>query len=472
MMAPFPDGFVWGVATSAFQVEGALDKDGRGPSIWDRFCRVPGAIANGDIADVTADHYHRWLEDVEIMAGLGVRAYRFSIAWPRIQPTGRSPVNAKGMAWYDRLVDALLERDIAPCPTLYHWDLPAAFDDAGGWLDRSTAERFGEYSRLCFDALGDRVGTWFTINEPWVAATLGYRLGIHAPGRRDLAAAVRASHELLRAHAAAVEAFRASGAGARGRIGPVLNLMPTYPATDSDADREAAVGSDGYTNRWFLDPILRGAYPADTFELLERLAGPFDWLEPEDLARIGRPVDLVGVNYYARRVVTAGRTEDGLPWRVVPATPGIPTTDTGWEITPECLTDLLVRVRTDYGDVPLLVTENGCVFLDAPDPAGRIADAGRVRFLRDHLAAIRAAIDAGVRVEGYFAWSLLDNFEWAEGLRSRFGLVHVDYPSGRRLVKDSGHAYARIIAANGIDQADVAPRADAVGRPVIAVGGE
>jgi beta-glucosidase len=446
----FPDGFVWGAGTSAYQVEGGVREDGRGESIWDRFAHTPGRVANDEHADVTSDHYHRWAEDVAILAELGLGAYRFSIAWPRIQPAGRGGPNTAGLGFYDRLVDALLERGIRPCPTLYHWDLPQALDDAGGWLSRETAERFAEYAAICFRALGDRVETWFTINEPWVASTLGYRLGLHAPGRRDLRESVIASHHLLLAHGLGVAAHRASEGG--GRIGIVLSQAPTYPATASDSDAAAARGSDGYTNRWYLDPVLTGAYPADMLELWDALVGPLDAIQPGDAATIGTPSDFLGVNYYARRVIGSGRSDDGLPWRVMPADPAVPRTDTGWEMTPDALTDHLVRVRADYGDLPILITENGAVFFDQPNPDGRTFDAGRIAFLRDHLIAIHRAIEAGVRVDGYFYWSLLDNFEWAEGFRSRFGLVHVDYPSGRRLIKDSGRAYAAIVAANAVEE--------------------
>jgi beta-glucosidase len=454
----FPDGFIWGAGTSSYQVEGGVHEDGRGQSMWDVFAHTPGRVENNEHADITSDHYHRWPEDVAILADLGLGAYRFSIAWPRIQADGRGVPNPAGLAFYDRLVDALLERGIQPCPTLYHWDLPQALDEEGGWLARATAERLADYAAICFRQLGDRVGTWFTINEPWVASTLGYRLGLHAPGHRDLRESVVASHHLLLAHGLAVEAFRA--AASRGRIGIVLSQAPTYPATPSDADAEAARGSDGYTNRWYLDPVLTGAYPADMVELWDRLVGPIDVIRPGDAALIGTPSDFLGVNYYARRVIGAGRSDDGLPWRVMPADPAVPRTDTGWEMTPDALYEHLVRIRADYGDVPILITENGSVFFDQPNPDGRTFDSGRIAFLRDHLLAIHRAIEAGVAVEGYFAWSLLDNFEWAEGFRSRFGLVHVDYPSGRRLVKESGRAYAAIVAANAVEEPAREPGAD------------
>jgi beta-glucosidase len=446
----FPAGFVWGAGTSAYQVEGGVHEDGRGESMWDRFAHTPGRVANDEHADVSSDHYHHVDEDIAILAELGLSAYRFSIAWPRIQPDGRGRLNQAGIGFYDRLIDRLLERGIKPCPTLYHWDLPQPLDDAGGWLSRATAERLAEYASACFEAYGDRVDTWFTINEPWVASVLGYRLGLHAPGHRDMRESVVASHHLLLAHGLAVEAFRHNGA--TGRIGIVLSQSPTFPATRTPEDAAAARGSDGYTNRWYLDPVLKGMYPDDMLRLWEDLVGPLPEIRPEDVATIGTPSDFLGVNYYARRVIGAGRSDDGLPWRVMPAAPAVPRTDTGWEITPDALFEHLVRVRSDYGDVPILITENGAVFFDAPNPEGRTFDVGRSAFLRDHLVAVHRAIEAGVPVEGYFAWSLLDNFEWAEGFRSRFGLVHVDYPSGRRLIKESGRWYAAVAAANAVEE--------------------
>jgi beta-glucosidase len=459
----FPDGFLWGAGTSSYQVEGGVHEDGRGDSIWDVFAHTPGRVANDEHADVTSDHYHRWREDVDILAKLGLGAYRFSLAWPRIQPDGRGAPNPAGLAFYDRLVDALLERGIQPCPTLYHWDLPQALDEGGGWLERSIVDRFAEYAAICFGALGDRVRTWFTVNEPWVASTLGYRLGIHAPGHRDLRESVVASHHLLLAHGAAVAAYRAAGAsgGGLGRIGIVLSLAPTYAASASHADAAAARGSDGHTNRWYLDPVLTGTYPADMLELWDRLVGPLPEIGPDDAASIGTPSDFLGVNYYARRVIGAGTSDDGLPWRVMPVDPRARRTDTGWEVTPDALFDLLVRLRADYGEVPILIAENGAVFFDEPNPDGRTFDHGRSDFIRDHLLAVHRAIAAGVPVAGYFAWSLLDNFEWAEGFRSRFGLVHVDYPTGRRLIKESGRAYAGIVAANAVAEPEPEPQPDA-----------
>jgi beta-glucosidase len=457
----FPDGFRWGASTSAYQIEGAVREDGRGPSIWDVFGSEPGRIANGDTAAVTADHYHRWREDVALMAEIGLTEYHGSIAWPRVMPSGASPVNPAGLAFYDRFVDALLGAGIEPAFTLYHWDLPAGLD--GGWLARETAYRFADFASTCFAALGDRVAIWYTINEPWVAATLGYRLGLHAPGIRDLRAAIRASHHLLLAHGLGVQAFRASAA--RGRVGFAPNLLPTVPATESAEDAAAAIGSDGYTNRWFLDPVFRGRYPDDTRELFERVAGPLDAVLDGDETIIGQPIDVLGINYYTRRVVRAGGEPFG--WTVLPPSGDVPQTDAGWEIVPHAFTDVLRRVRRDYGDVPIRITENGAVYLDRPRPDGRIPDVGRQRFLRDHLVALHAAIQAGVPVEAYDHWSLLDNFEWADGFRPRYGLIDVDYPTGRRLIKDSGRSYAAIIAANGVDP-DAEPWAPPAGAGTMA----
>jgi beta-glucosidase len=447
----FPPGFTWGVSTSAYQVEGAVAEDGRGESIWDRFSHTPGKIRNGDTGDVASDHYHRWREDVGIMADLGTRAYRFSIAWPRLFPTGRGALNPAGLAFYDRLLDEVLENDIQPMPTLYHWDLPQALEDTGGWLNRSTADWFTDYARTCFERLGDRVPTWFTINEPWIIGQLGYVEGVHAPGKRDLRSGLVAMHHVLLAHGKAVGAYR--DIGGHGRIGIVLSLMPTYPATDRDADLDAARLSDGYTNRWLLDPALRGSYPDDMVELFEGTVGRLDFIEDGDLAIAGSKSDVLGVNYYSWRQIGAGK-EDDLPWRVVPAPPDVPRTDGGWEITPERLTELLIRLRDDYGDIPLLITENGAIYNDEPGADGRVHDTRRIRFVRDHLVAAQKAIDAGVSVEGYFHWSLLDNFEWAEGYWPRFGLVHVDYPTGRRTVKESARWYSSVIEANGLDPDD------------------
>jgi beta-glucosidase len=443
----FPDAFLWGVATSAYQIEGSVDADGRGPSIWDTFSHTPGRIDGGDTGDVACDHYRRWRDDVELIASLGVNAYRFSIAWPRLFPTGSGLREERGFDHYDRLVDALLERGVTPVVTLYHWDLPQALEDEGGWLNRDTAERFAEYAAACFDAYGDRVGRWLTINEPWIVGLLGYLHGLHAPGYRDdVRGEVTVFHHLLLAHGRAVQELRG-----RGKIGLAPNLCPHYPA--GAGDEEATRSSDGYVNRWFLDAIFRGVYPDDMRARYEALIGELDFVRDGDLATIATPTDYLGVNYYAPRVIESVPGDTPWPWRVIVPegvqttggfTDGVARTDAGTPIVPTALTDLLVRIRDDYGDVPILITENGAVF---PEP---VHDVRRIRFVHDHLAAVHEAIARGVPVIGYCHWSLMDNFEWKLGYAQRFGLVHVDYETLERTVKDSGRWYARVAAANAL----------------------
>jgi beta-glucosidase len=425
----FPDGFRWGVATSAFQIEGAQDADGRGPSIWDGF-----AGESGELAGNACDHYRRWRDDVELMAGLGVNAYRFSIAWPRLFPDGVR-LERRGLDHYDRLVDALLERGIEPLATLYHWDLPAALD----WRQRDIAERFAEYAATCFDTYGDRVRRWVSINEPWIVGVLGYQLGIHAPGVRDLRASVEVMHNLLLAHGRAAQQL-----GGRGEIGVAFCLFPHYP--ESPEDEEAARLSDGYVNRWFLDPVLKGRYPDDMHAVYEERIGALDFIRDGDLETIASGSDFVGVNYYTRRVMRAAPGREPFPWEVV-TLGDVPMTGGDWEIVPAAFTDLLLRLRDDYGDVPVLITENGGIF---PEP---LHDARRIEYLRGHLAAVHDAIAEGVPVQGYYHWSLMDNFEWALGFGPRFGLVHVDYETQQRTVKDSGRWYAEVARANGLEDA-------------------
>jgi beta-glucosidase len=445
----FPDGFTWGVSTSAYQVEGAVDQDGRVPSIWDTFTHKPGAIEGGGTGDVACDNYHRWRDDLDLIAGLGATAYRFSIAWPRMH-------DPRGVAHYDRLIDGLLERGIEPLVTLYHWDLPQSLEDEGGWLSRDTVERFADYAATCFDAYGDRVRRWITINEPWIVGLLGYRLGLHAPGHQSVREEVTAFHHLLLAHGRAVQELRSSRHD--GLAGITNSLMPHYPLTDDPADLDAARGSDGYVNRFFLDSVFKGFYPEDTLELFGRVAGPLDFIRDGDLDVISMPSDFLGVNYYSRRVMRAVPGGVPYPWEVVSAgsvptteggTAGVPMTEAGTEITPASFTDLLVRLHRDY-DVPILITENGAVFGDEPGPDGRVRDEQRVRYIESHLAAVHSAIEQGVDVQGYCYWSLMDNFEWALGYAQRFGIVHVDYETLTRTVKDSGRYYARIAHANAI----------------------
>jgi beta-glucosidase len=430
------------VSTSAFQIEGSLDADGRGPSIWDGF-----AGESGDTGAVAVDHYRRWRADVELLSELNVNAYRFSLAWPRLFPDGRRR-EQRGFDHYDRLLDALLERGIEPVVTLYHWDLPQALQDEGGWVARDTATRFAEYAAAAFDTYGDRVRRWLTINEPWIVGLLGYLHGLHAPGIRDnVRGEVTVFHHLLLAHGLAVQAFRPR----EGLIGLAPNLAPHYPA--SPADEEAAHASDGYVNRWFLDAILRGSYPDDMRERYEAAVGPLDVVRDGDLATISAPTDFLGVNYYAPRVIEAVPGDRPWPWRVVVPegvrttggfTDGVARTEAGTPIVPAAFTDLLVRLHADYGPVPILITENGAVFSEP------FHDARRVEFVHDHLAAVLDAIEQGVPVVGYCHWSFLDNFEWALGYAQRFGLVHVDYATQARTVKSSGRWYARVAAANAL----------------------
>jgi beta-glucosidase len=443
----FPQGFLWGAATASYQIEGAAHEDGRGESIWDRFSRVPGNIVNGDTGDVADDHYHRYASDVDLMAELGLQGYRFSVAWPRIYPTGSGPVNEKGVDFYKRLVDKLHSKKITPAATLYHWDLPQALQEKGGWANRDTVERFAEYAATIFRALGDQVPLWITHNEPWCSSFLGHFRGVHAPGIKDLKTALAAAHHILLSHGRAVQELRATGS--KSQIGMTLSLFPTYPLHATAEDREAARLSDGYTNRWFLDPTLKGAYPTDAVANFERLVGPLDYVRDGDMATIGGPMDFVGVNYYHRRSIESAPAND-LGWIVHDRLPGTPTTDMGWEIVPHCLTDLLLRLQADYGNIPVYITENGAVMDDEISPDGQVHDPKRVDFLRLHFEAAHKAIEGGANLKGYFVWSFMDNYEWAFGYTKRFGIVYVDYATQRRIPKDSARFLSQVIAKNGL----------------------
>ncbi len=442
MSASFPDGFLWGAATSAYQIEGSSLADGAGPSIWHRFSHTPGCVVDGENGDLACDHYRRWPEDVALMRSLGLGAYRFSVSWGRVMPEGRGRVNEAGLDFYRRLLDALGGSGIRPFVTVYHWDLPAALDDRGGWLNPDVAHWFGDYARTLFRALGDRVFAWATLNEPWVVADGGYLQGTLAPGHRSGFEAARAAHNLLRAHAAAVDAGRAEG---RGRIGLVVNLEPKYPASDRPEDRAATARADAYMNRQYLDPALLGHYPEELREVFGE-AWP-DWPAAE-VEALRRPLDFLGVNYYTRAVT---RDDPGAwPERASRVRQRRHThTETGWEVYPAGLADTLRWVRGRYGDVPLYVTENGAAFYDPPIADGEPADPLRVDYLRRHLRAMRDALQGGVDVRGYFAWSLLDNFEWSHGFSKRFGLVHVDYATQQRTPKASARFYADVIRTNG-----------------------
>jgi beta-glucosidase len=433
----FPSDFVWGAATAAYQVEGATDEAGRGESIWDRFCATPGNVRNGASGAVACDFYHRYQSDVSLMRELGLDAFRFSIAWPRILPEGRGRVNQAGLDFYDRLVDELLEHDIRPFPTLYHWDLPQVLEDAGGWPERDTAEAFAEYVGVVSARLGDRVSHWITHNEPWVAAWLGYGSGEHAPGRRSPADALAAAHHLLLSHGWAVDVLRTASPA---EVGITLVLVPAYPAGDTDGDLQAARHVDGFINRWFLDPLFLSRYPSD---VLEHFAPAGSAVADGDLAAIATPLDFVGLNYYSRQVVREN-PEGGRP--IVVHDPERRYTDMQWEIFPDGLFDALVRVNDEYDPPPIYITENGAAFSDDREHDGTVHDPERQAYIADHLAALSRAIQAGVPVRGYFLWSLLDNFEWAHGYSKRFGIVFVDYPTLERIPKASYHWYREFIA--------------------------
>ncbi|HET6531286.1 MAG TPA: GH1 family beta-glucosidase [Actinoplanes sp.] len=447
--AEFPATFQWGVATSAYQIEGAADEDGRTPSIWDTFCRVPGAVRGADNGDVACDHYHRTAEDVALIKSLGVDAYRFSVSWPRVQPGGRGPVNPAGLAFYDRLVDELLTSGIAPWVTLYHWDLPQELEDAGGWPNRDTAYRFADYAMMVFDRLADRVETVTTLNEPWCSAWLGYGVGVHAPGRRDFDAAISAVHHLLLGHGLATQRMRAAETHPH-RYGITLNMGTADPATDSDLDRDAARRADGMGLRIYLDPLRHGRYPADVVADLAARGSAFP-VRDGDLAVIATPFDVLGVNFYFGQFFSGtddrGRTvdDDGHPV-VRQVYPDTARTAMDWPITPDRFTRLLVRLHRDYPGLPMVITENGAAFDDRADDDGFVRDDDRAAYLAEHIAAVAAARAQGADVQGYFAWSLMDNFEWAEGYAKRFGIVHVDYATQKRTPKQSALWYRDRIA--------------------------
>jgi beta-glucosidase len=441
-MHAFPDGFLWGTATAAYQIEGAWDADGKGPSIWDTFSHTPGRIQGGDTGDVACEHYQRYGDDVALMAALGLNAYRFSTAWARVLPAGTGQPNALGLDFYDRLIDALHARGLRPFVTLYHWDLPQALQDRGGWQSRHTVDAFAEYASLMGRRFGDRVKDWITLNEPFAVTLMGYILGLHAPGVEDPALAFQVSHHLNLAHGAAVRALRAAVPGARIGISHVS--FPIYPATDRDADVAAARRFDGFANRWFWEPTLRGAYPADMLEHLGTLAPQ---VAGDDLAQASPPIDFFGHNSYTRAVV---KDDPDAPLTgVTPLAPVGPQTEMGWEIHPDHLYDSLTRIARDYDAPAIYITENGAAFADRL-ANGAVDDPARVEYLRAHLAAAHRAIESGVRLRGYFCWSLLDNFEWSFGYSKRFGIVYVDFATQERIVKASGRFLAEVARRNAL----------------------
>jgi beta-glucosidase len=443
MSQSFPAGFLWGAATSAYQIEGSPLADGAGPSNWHVFAHTPGRIAGDQNADVACDHYRRWPQDIALMRELELDAYRFSLSWSRVLPEGAGHVNAAGLDFYDRLVDALLAAGIKPLPTLFHWDLPQALEERGGWAQRDSADWFADYARIVFARLGDRVDDWMTLNEPWVVVDGGYVHGVHAPGRRDLRAAALAAHNLLRGHGLAVRCLRAE---ARGRIGIVVNVEPKDAASDSPADLAATRRADAYMNRWYLDALRLGAYPE---ELREVFGADWPAFPAGDFALIGEPIDHLGLNYYTRSVNRADPAAHPTGAAQV-RQKGAVHMLTGWEVRPDSFHQCLVWLKERYGDLPVYVTENGAAFADPPpDADGRVADPLRVDYLRTHLRAVRQAIADGVDVRGYFAWSLLDNFEWACGYAMTFGLVQVDPATQTRVIKDSGRFYRDVIRTSG-----------------------
>ncbi len=442
----FPDDFVWGTATSAYQIEGSPTADGAGRSIWHRFSHTPGNTWLNETGDVACDHYRRYKDDIAIMAELGANAYRFSIAWARIFPQGTGAVNKKGIDFYSRLVDELLKRGIKPNVTLYHWDLPEALDDRGGWLNRDIADWFADYAVTMFDALGDRVEIWSTLNEPWVVSDGGYLSGVLAPGHSNLFEAPIAAHNLLRSHGVAVERFRSTKAARKGKIGITVNLEPKYPASDSPEDLAAVRRADAYMNRQYLDPVFLGRYPEEMQEIFGE-AWP-TWSD-DDMRLIKQPIDFLGVNYYTRRVERYH--PDHLPLRTkhVPQPQHIHT-ETNWEVYPEALTRVLLWITERYGKPPIYITENGAAFYDPPHTIdGRVEDPLRVEYFRVHLRAAHEAMRKGADLRGYYAWSLLDNYEWAHGYSKRFGIVHVDFSTQQRTIKSSGRYYASVIASKG-----------------------
>ncbi|HVB20906.1 MAG TPA: GH1 family beta-glucosidase [Ktedonobacteraceae bacterium] len=440
--AAFPPDFLWGAATSAYQIEGAVHEDGRAPSVWDRFAAIPGTTYQGQTGEIAADHYHRMEADVALMADLNLSAYRFSLSWPRILPQGTGAVNERGLDFYDRLVDALLARNIRPLATLYHWDLPVALQDRGGWLARDTAYAFADYAEVVARRLGDRVDWWITHNEPWCSAYLGFAQGIHAPGLRDKQLAVEAGHHVLLSHGLSVPRMRAH-LSAQAQVGIALDFYPVYAADNRPETLLAVKQADAFRNRWFLDPLFRGQYPDDLFTNMGVVPPP---IHEGDFSIISTPIDFLGVNYYSRMLVQS-RTDTASLYEAVDHIPGASYTEMGWEIFPAGLANILTRIHSEYAPKSLVVTESGAAFDDQWDGNHSVHDQPRIDYLRRHIQAVAQVLRQGVPIKGYMVWSFLDNFEWSEGYRKRFGLVYVDYATQSRIIKDSGHWYASFLAS-------------------------
>jgi len=445
----FPDKFLWGTATASYQIEGSWNEDGKGESIWDRFSHTPGKVLNGDTGDVACDHYHRWSDDIQLMKDLGMQAYRFSIGWPRVLPTGRGRFNQPGLDFYSRLVDGLLAANITPFATLYHWDLPQTLQDEGGWPARTMAEAFVEYADLMSRTLGDRVNHWITHNEPWCVSLLSHQIGEHAPGWQNWPAALAAAHHVLLSHGLAVPVIRQNSPGAE--VGITLNFTPAYAASASFADQEAARRFDGYFNRWFVDPVYGRHYPADMvadYTAQGHLPNGLDFIQPGDMATIAAPTDFLGVNYYSRAVLRDEQAQDNLPATLLA---DLPRTEMDWEVFPQGLYDLLNRLYFAYQPRKLYVTENGASYSTGPDGAGQVPDQERLDYLKSHFAAAHQSIQNGVPLAGYFVWSFMDNFEWAKGYSQRFGIVYNDYETQTRTPKDSALWYRDVIQAGGVE---------------------
>jgi len=438
----FPKDFIWGAATASYQIEGAWNEDGRGESIWDRFSHTPGKTLDGDTGDVACNHYHLWRDDIKLMKGLGLKAYRFSIAWPRILPSGMGSINEAGIDFYSKLVDELLEVGIRPFATLYHWDLPQALQDKGGWTARMVVDAFVEYTDIITRALGDRVKDWITLNEPWVSAFVGYQDGRHAPGHTSQDEAIVASHHLLLSHGRSVPVIRSNSKDAN--VGITLNLTPKVPASPSIADKKAAFWEDGYVNRWFLDPISSRGYPEDMVKFYNK---DMSFVQQGDMEEIEVPIDFLGVNYYTRNIARS---------QVVPEKENLPQTvfregqitEMDWEVYPQSLYDLLGRLHFEYNFPSIYITENGAAFPDEVNENGEVHDPSRVSYIQTHLESVNKAIQIGVPVHGYFVWSLLDNFEWGFGYSKRFGIVYVDYKTQKRILKSSAKWYQNKIQEN------------------------
>jgi beta-glucosidase len=445
----FPKNFFWGTATAAYQIEGAWREDGKGESVWDRFTHTPGALKRGENGDTACDSYHRWREDIALMRAMNLNSHRFSIAWPRLQPSGSGPANPKGLDYYSRLVDALLEAKIRPFVTLYHWDLPQTLEDAGGWPNRDTASRFSDYAEIVARALGDRVSDWMLFNEPFAFCYLGYLEGTHAPGRKSLLDFLRATHVVNLAQGAGFRALKA--ARPLARVGSAFSMISCEPATDSEADKLAADRAHEITNLWFLDPALKGRYPESLAFLPDLALG----IKANDLDEMRASLDFIGVNLYYRSLVSAPGTVERIshtqewlfPVKVGSANQG-PKTDINWEVWPQALHDMVMRITRDYNRPVIEITESGCAYNDSPDASGEIRDARRIEYHRQYLAGLARAISEGADVRGYHAWSLIDNFEWAEGFGQRFGLAYVDFKTQKRTIKESGKWYAKVAAEN------------------------